>query len=53
MLGICVHLIGLEAIKFFHKSRLIRGIHQKKIYKKIQRLDQELNPGYLLTSQEP
>ena len=34
---------------FFHNSRLIRLIQQNKIYKRIQRLDHELNPDACLT----
>ena len=37
---------------FVDDSRLIRRIQQNKIYKNLN-LDQGLNPGHLLKSQEP
>ena len=33
-----------QAVEVFHNSRLIRGIQQNTIYKRLHRLDRGLNP---------
>ena len=42
-------LENIDTFEFFHNSHLIRWIQQNKIYKKLTKPDQRLNPEFTLT----